>query len=220
MTSWNTTVEERTLLFSPVGLRLVDELTNQAPLGAVYATLDILDSGGKWQQTDVRPVVTPSAVISYPALERRVSVSGVPVQHYRVRLSADFYIPYYLANQEAIPFDAYPYNDENPPAVITRLALDTLLLPAPNYPFENHIPVLRGVVVDAAGNPVRNAYVTQSNKERTLTDPRGSFALPLRWIQANTPTEVDAADQRTGRTGSISIQLPAALNASQKISIN
>jgi hypothetical protein len=84
----------------------------------------------------------------------------------------------------------------------------------------SHIPVLRGEVVDPAGNPVPNAYVTQGNKERALTDARGTFALPLRWVQANTPTTIDATDQRTGRVGSISIQLPAALNSSQKISIS
>jgi hypothetical protein len=100
------------------------------------------------------------------------------------------------------------------------LAIDTPLLPAPNYPFASHIPVLRGVVVDAAGNPVPNAYVTQGSNERALTDARGTFALPLRWVQANTAVPIDATDQRTGRSGSISIQIPGALNSSQKIPIN
>jgi hypothetical protein len=95
-----------------------------------------------------------------------------------------------------------------------------VLIPAPNYPFASHIPVLRGVVVDASGNPVANAYVTQSTTERAITDSRGTFALPLRWVPANTATEIDATDQRTGRTGSTSIQIPAALNSSQKISIS
>jgi len=207
-------------LYSPVGLRLLDELTNQPPLGSVRAILDLQDAGGNWRQTDIRAVMTPSAVISYAGLGRRAVVAGVPFQTYRVRLTADFYIPYYLTNAAGIQFDAYPYNDDNPPAVIASLAIDTPLLPAPQYPFASHIPVLRGVVVDANGNAVPNAYVTQSNNERALTDSRGTFALPLRWVPANTPVPVDATDQRTGRTGSISIQIPAALSSNQKIPIN
>src|SRR5579862_6754648 len=203
--TWVLTPAEATAMYSPVGLRLLDELTNQPPIGSVQATLDVLDQNGAWRQTDIQAAVTPSAVVSYPGLGRHASVIGIPVQKYRVRLSADFYIPFYLKDADGIPFTAYPYNDENPPAVIAGLAIDTQLVPAPNYQFASHIPVLRGVVVDAAKNPVTNAYVTQSNKERALTDSRGEFALPLRWVTAKTKVEIDATDARTGRTGSISI---------------
>jgi hypothetical protein len=220
MTTWNTQPVELTQVYSPVGLRLVDELTNESPLGAVQATLDILDVAGKWQQTDTQAVVTPSSVIAYPGLERHAVVAGLLPRTYRVRLRADFYIPFYLTNLDGIQFTAYPYNNDNPPAVIFTQATDTLLLPASSYPFASHIPVLRGVVVDAAGNTIQNAYVTQSTKERALTDSRGTFALPLRWAATNTPIEIDAIDQRTGRTGSISIQLPAALNTNNKIPIH
>lgn len=140
------------------------------------------------------------------------------MQKCRVRLTADLYLPYYLQTADGIPFNVYPYNDSNPPAVISGQATDTQLLPASNYPFASHIPVVRGVVVDSLGGPVSNAYVTQSNSERALTDARGTFALPLRWAKANTPIAIDATD-RSGRTGTISVQLPAALSSSQKISI-
>jgi hypothetical protein len=220
VTTWITTPVEVTRLYSPVGLRVLDELTNQRPLGMVKAVLDVLAAGGNWRQTSVRPVWTPGFVLSYPGLGRHANVTGLPVQKFRVRIIADLYIPFYQASADGIPFNVYPYNDDNPPAVITGLAIDTPLVPCPNYPFQNHIPVLRGVVVDPAGNKVPNAYVTQSNKERALTDKRGTFALPLRWVKANTPTPIDATDQRTGRTGSITIQIPAALNSNQKISIS
>jgi len=206
--------------YSPVGLRLMDELTNQPPLGSVWAILDMLDSGGNWRQTDVPAVLTPSAVLTYPGLGRHGVVTGLPVEKYRVRLSADLYIPYYLTTADGIPFTAYPFNDDNPPAVVSSLAIDTPLVPAPNYPFASHIPVLRGVVVDATGAPVPNAYVTQGIKERALTDSRGTFALPLRWIAANTTIPIDATDQRTSRTGTISISFPSALSSSQKIAIS
>jgi hypothetical protein len=218
--TWVLTPADVMRVYSPVGLRLLDELTNQPPIGSVQAILDILDASGNWRQTDIEAVVTPSAVVSYPGLGRHATVTGIPVQKYRVRLSADFYIPYYQKNADGIPFDAYPYNDDNPPAVIAKLAIETPLVPAPNYLFASHIPVLRGVVVDAAGDPVMNAYVTQSNNERALTDSRGEFVLPLRWVPVKTTVPIDATDVRTGRTGTISIQFPADLNSSQKIPIS
>ena len=61
--------------------------------------------------------------------------------------------------------------------------------------------------------------MTQSNKERTVTDSRGTFALPLRWAAPNVHIIVDALDQRTNRHGSINIQLPVALYKSQTIGI-
>jgi hypothetical protein len=216
--TWNPVPIETTRLYSPIGLRLLDELTNQPPLGKVQAILDILDTNGNWQQTRVQAVFTPSAVLSYPGLGRQTTVAGRQAQRCRVRLIADLYVPYYLQTADGIAFNVYPYNDDNPPAVVSGSAVDTQLLPAPNYPFPSHIPVLRGVVLDSLGNPVPDAYVTQSNNERILTDARGTFALPLRWAKANTPIEIDATD-RSGRTGTVSVQLPAALSSSQKISI-
>jgi hypothetical protein len=220
MTTWATLAGEQIELYSPVGLRLLDELTNQPPLGSVQALLDIQDANGNWRQTDVQAVMAPSAVISYPGLERHAVVKGLPAKTYRVRLTADLYIPYYLTNSVGIQFLAYPYNDETPPAVVASLAIDTPLLPAPNYPFASHIPILRGVVVDATGNTVQNVYVTQGAVERALTDARGTFALPLRWVQPNALVAIDATDQYTGRFGSISVQLPAGLNSNQTIKIN
>jgi hypothetical protein len=220
MTTWGTLAGEVIQLYSPVGLRLVDELTSEPPLGSVLASLDIQDASGNWRPTDIPAVLTPSAVVSYPGLGRQAVVAGLLNRVYRVRLTADLYIPYYLANSAGIQFTAYPYDDSTPPAVVVSLATDTLLLPAPNYPFPSHIPVLRGVVVDANGKAVQNVYVTQGAAERALTDSRGTFALPLRWVQPNAQVAIDATDQYTGRTGTISAQLPGALNSNQTITIN
>ena len=58
------------------------------------------------------------------------------------------------------------------------------------------------------------------NLERVLTDEIGCFALPMRFTPPNTPVNVDALDQRTGRMGVlINIVLPAALARSQTITI-
>lgn len=220
MTTWVPLAGEKVQLYSPVGLRLVDEMTGQPPLGSVQASLDIQDANGNWRPTDIPAVLTPSAVVSYPGLERHATVTGLPNRTYRVRLAADFYIPYYLTNSAGIQFTAYPYNDSTPPSTVVSLATDAPLLPAPNYPFASHIPVLRGVVVDANGDAVQNVYVTQGATERALTDSRGTFALPLRWVQPNALVVIDATDQYTGRTGTISAQLPGALNTNQTITIN
>jgi hypothetical protein len=221
MTTWVTTgATEGLVLYSPVGLRLLDELTSEAPIGNVEVTLDILDTNGVWQQTDIADVLTPSAVVTYPGLERHHDITGLPPRQYRVRLSADYYIPYYQGSTNGITFTADPHSDTQPPANVVVISTDTPLLPASNYPFAAYIPVLRGVVVDPANKPVPNVFVTQGNLERVLTDSRGTFALPLRWLAPNTSVPVDANDQRTGRTGQIQIQLPASLGTNQTISIH
>jgi len=220
VTSWQTAVVEQSRLYSPIGLRLVDELTGQAPLGKTEAQLDILDSSGTWRQTDLQAVRTPSGVVAYPGLEFHADATSLLPRHYRVRLLADLYVPLYRRNSAGIEFDAYPYDAVHPPQVVVQMAQDAILTPAPNYPFSAHIPVLRGVVVDPAGNPVPDAVVTQGVSERVLTDSRGTFALPLRWAQQNVPVPIDAADERSGRVGTIQINLPGALGKSQKIPIS
>ena len=221
MTTWATTgPTEGLILYSPIGLRLLDELTSEAPIGNVQVTLDILDPNGTWRQTDIPEVRTPADVVTYPGLERHHDITGLHPRQYRVRLSADYYIPYYQGSQDGITFTADPYSDTQPPANVVVISTDTPLLPATNYPFATYIPVLRGVVVDPANHLVPNAFVTQGNLERVLTDSRGTFALPLRWVAPNTSVPVDANDQRTGRTGQIQIQLPTSLGTNQTISIH
>jgi hypothetical protein len=221
MTTWVTTTPfEGMILYSPVGLRLLDELTNDSPVGNVSVILDILDANGTWRPTDIPAVITPSGVVTYPGLERHPNIAGLQPRQYRVRLSADYYIPYYQGSQDGITFMADPYSDTQPPANVVVISTDTPLLPATNYPFPTYISLLRGMVVDTANNPVPNAFVTQGNTERVLSGVGGNYALPLRWVALNTPVVVDATDQRTGRTGSISITLPASLGSSQNISIH
>jgi hypothetical protein len=219
MTTWTMTVADGKVTYSPIGMRLIDELTNQVPIGNVYSFLDIKDASGVWRETGIQSSRNTDAVLAYPGLERHATVTGLQPPQYRVRLKADFYIPYYLINADGIVFNAYPYNDTNPPAQVVTVPTDTPLLPATNYPFAPQIPVLRGIVVDASGKAVANASVSQGNTERVLSDAQGQFALPLRWVQQNTLVPIDASDARTARTGSIHIQIPAALGKSQKISI-
>ena len=220
MTTWITPAVENTQLFSPVGLRLVDDFTGTAPIGRVSVYLEAKDASGNWAATDVPATKTPSGVVTYPGLERHAVVTGLPSRRYRVRLDAEFYVPLYQRNADGIEFDAFPYNDEHPPTTVTTGSQDAVLTPATNYQIEGHVPVLRGVVVDSANAPVKNVLVTQGAKERVLTDTRGNFALPLRWVAANVAVPVDAVDERTGRTGMLNIQLPGSLSKSQTIQIS
>jgi len=211
---------ESTKLYSPIGLRLVDDFTGAGPQGRVDVFLDARDASGGWSATGIAAVKTLSGIVSYPGLERHAVVTGLPSRHYRVRLVAEFYVPLYQRNLDGIEFDAFPYNDEHPPSTVNMGTQDAVLTPAPNYRIEDHVAVLRGVVTDASNKSVPNALVTQGSKERVLTDSRGTFALPLRWVAANTPVPVDAVDERTGRTGTVTIQLPGSLSKSQKIQIS
>src|SRR5262249_42233075 len=115
MTTWDLTPVEVTRQYSPLGLRLLDELTNQPPLGTVQAVADILDASGNWQQTDVRPVMTPSLILSFAGLGRQEIAAGQPARQWRARVMAEFYMPLYLATDDGILFNVYPYNDDTPP---------------------------------------------------------------------------------------------------------
>ncbi len=210
-------VRERIFLYSPIGLRLVDDFTGEAPVGRVTAMLDLSDGAGGWRPTEIRAVQTLSGFLAYPGLERRADAAGTP-RRYRIRLAAEFYRPAYPAPAEGFEFDAFPYNDGAPPAVAGELR-GAPLLPTVNYPFPVHVPVLRGRVVDAAGEGVEGAEVACAHEERALCDGQGEFALPLRWVAPHTPVEIDAIDAATGRLGTIFVTLPASLSKSQTIAI-
>jgi hypothetical protein len=219
MTGWTPIAGERRLLYSPVGLRLIDDLTGTAPAGVIRAELDEQDAGGEWHLTGIRAVRSFGDVLLYPGLGRSSHAAVQPVRHYRVRLISDWYVADYLANDEGVPFDAHPYDDETPPAVVPTHPEDVFLLPSTSYPFPGHIRVLRGVVRDALNDPVPFVEVTEGSRERVLTDTRGGFALPLRWPPIVTALQIDALDNRTGRSGQLNVTLPGDLSRGNTIII-
>jgi hypothetical protein len=223
MPGWRTQPDERARLHSPIGLRLIDEITGRAPVGWVRTLLDASDGAGGWRDTDLQAVISPAGVVTYPALERRAEVLGQPARKYRVRIEAQFYVPLFRATQDAVEFDAFPYNHVTPPQNLSQIAAtqpqDVVLTPAPHYRFPSHIRLLRGEVVDGAGVPVPDVLVTEGTRERVLTDSRGTFALPLRWVASGATPVIDATDQRNGRTGTITINFPQDLRTSQTITI-
>jgi hypothetical protein len=217
MTRWRALVGETIQLFVPTGQRLVDDLTGDKPIGAIRAHLD-LKVGLAFSPTDIRALITASAILTYPALGRTAFPASATPRRYRLRVEAEFYRPLYLSTIDGIEFDASPYDDTTNPAVIPD-PQDLILAPATNYPFPPYVPVLHGFVRDVGGNPVGNALVVQGVRERVLTDDGGTFSLPLRWALTGVPIAIDASD-RIGRTGTTIVTLPGSLLTGQTITIN
>jgi hypothetical protein len=176
-------------------------------------------ANGEWQQADIDAVRTASDVLIYPGLGRSAHVTTQPPARYRVRLEASFYRPDYLLNIDGIEFDAYPYDDKTPPALFPSSPRNLFMMPSTTYPFPGHVRVVRGRVVDVNGNAVVNAEVTESAQERVLSDERGGFSLPLRWPALTAVVQIDALDHRSGRSGQLSITLPADLAVGHVITI-
>jgi hypothetical protein len=218
MRVWRLLPHDNIELYSPIGLRLIDEMTGAGPIGKVEAALEIADGSGGWLATEIEAVITPSMVVTYPGLGLRVDVSRPP-QHYRVLVSADFYRPLYPPPTVGIEFDAHPYNHDHPPAVIVPQAQELFLMPAVNYPFPSQLLVLRGVVTDASGKAVVDAMVAGA-KERVLSGDDGTFALPLRWVPGGATVSIDASDKAGVKTGTIDIKVPDDLRTSHTIKIS
>jgi hypothetical protein len=214
---WREISSEHIALYSPIGLRLLDDFTGRAPLGRVGAVLDRQVSPGVWEPTTIAAVLTPSSILTWPGLGREMDPLAAPTRRYRVRLQPDLYRPSYLETADGIEFDAPPWDDANEPVPITMGPQLAALLPASAYGFPTWVRVLRGQVEDVSGGPVPNVMVSQAAVERVLSDERGAFALPLRW--AATGQVVQASDARTGRSGSHVLNLPADLQTNVTITI-
>jgi len=218
--TWIQAKDESNQLFSPIGLRLIDDLTGSAPIGPIETILELQDNAAVWKDTKIAGLITASGTVTYPGLERHADATGKLPKQFRVRLKPQFYVPLYQRNQDGLLCTAFPYDNSHPPQNIKKVPDDVILTPAPNYPFEGHIRVARGMVVDAANEPIANAVVTQGLKEKVLTDGRGCFALPLRWAKPNTQVPIDAANERNGQTGTTTIQFPQDLSKNIKIQIH
>jgi hypothetical protein len=49
MRTWVQTVKETATLYSPIGLRLIDDFTGKTPLGRIDVLLDIQDAPSTWR---------------------------------------------------------------------------------------------------------------------------------------------------------------------------
>jgi hypothetical protein len=208
------------LTYSPVGFRLIDDITGREPIGAITCSVLIQDASSQWHPTDLQPVRSASGILIFPGLGRASFPATTQPRSYRAVLAAEFYRPYYAAQQDGLDFKDIPYNDDQPIQNPVGISQDVVLVPATNYPFPAYVRVLRGIVRDASGKPVSNVEVHRGNNERVLSDERGAYALPLRLDPNNTPIPIDAVDHRTARTGQITVTLPADLAKNQVITLN
>ncbi|MGI9304071.1 MAG: hypothetical protein ACR2RB_15420, partial [Gammaproteobacteria bacterium] len=99
--SWTAVPSERGMLYSQIGLRLVDEFTGRRPSYPILTELEYQDSSGDWQPVQRQPTVTPSGVLSFPGLGRSTHVGSAPTVRYRVVVQSDslrpeYYRPEYL----------------------------------------------------------------------------------------------------------------------------
>lgn len=220
---------ETSILYSPAWFVPFDEFAQRVRSAGVATQLNRFDTtDNDWLPQDTPAIRTPSAAITYPELGRRRGAGAEP-ERFRVRFSALGYQALYPADDEpfdatvqGIEFDAYPYDDTHPPAVLSEPRL-VRLLPSVSFPYGPGVRTVYGAVVDAATRaPVANALVrargTTSKDgvpwlERTLTDLSGTFRLSLRWEgePSGPPPEQRfhlQAIERPGRTGSLDVRLP------------
>jgi hypothetical protein len=219
--TWRTLPEERSLLFAPIGLRLLDALRETGPLGWVRPTLDEL-VGGVWSPVPARILVSDNGIVTAPGIGRTARPAQAQARHFRLRLATEHYRPHYRATLDGIEFDAEPYDDRTPPQTHATGATDAQLLPAASYPFPPHLRVIRGVVRDLQGRPVEDALVEEaaSSYAGALSDDHGTFALPLLAAVDGTPAAVDATHARSGQTGSLQVTLPADLGRNLTITVH
>jgi len=224
---------ESTRIHAGLGVRLIDEHTQQAPIGWTRVFLDVDDSAGgsagaAWRElaTDgARRAVTAGGVVWFPWLERRRDARGRGPGRYRVRVLAEHGTPAYLFDREGVEVLVAPYDDAALPAGTPPL-VEISLLPAANYPFGAAVPVLRGVVRDAGGAPVPRALVGWTAPiggpplvtDEVLSDEDGEFNLPMRRAPHGVPIEVSARRAPPPLPGAgarrvVSVQLPADLSA-------
>lgn len=209
--TWQALADEHWLLYSHAGFLLLDDFTGLPPKYPVRAHLDYQD-GADWIARDIAATITPSGIVSYPALGRSIEAVIQPMLRHRVRLQSDFYRPEYLLNIDGIEFDVHHYDDNNPPLAVPTHPQTLLLLPTTAYAYGTHVRVVKGLVRDAGGDPVANVEISEGINERTISDARGAFSLPLRWPAPSASVTLDAVDHRTGRSDSLLINLPGGLS--------
>lgn len=218
---WRVLASERFVHHADGMVRLVDDFTGLAPIGRLSFELEA-DRAGTWVAVARRPVLTPSGFVGFPGLGFTAQPVGKPAVRHRVRVSSDLYRPLYGAfpGPTSIEFDVHPYNTDHPPASpIPVPCPDIFLLPAAPYPFPREVPVLRGRVVDPAGDAVTDAFVVEGARERVLTDRRGVFSLPLRWIASGAFAWVDVVD-RAGHTATVIVNVPSDLDREHLIPVS
>lgn len=212
---------ERRLTIAQVAVELIDDYTGHGPIARVETILEA-SVGGQWTTVAHRRTETASGVVAFPGLGLTTRPTEKPTRLYRVLVSSDSYRPLYGATypvgQHGHEFTVRPWDHRNPPATLLGQPAKIFLLPGSTYPRSQFVPTLYGRVEDPAGAPVLDALVEETTRERVLTDERGRFALPLRWVPNGVVVTIDARDH-LGRLGQITVNVPADLGAGHVITV-
>lgn len=191
---------ERTVLHAQVALQLIDEFTGQPPQGRIDITLR--ESVSK-ASLPIRPRTSSLGIYHFPGLGEKLRESA----EYLVRIESEYY-----EGVEVSGLEVQPYARD---MGLTGRRPDYLhvgLRPNQNYPYANHIPVIRGRVWDSAGIPAVGASVDYGTAEFTRTGQDGFFSLPVRWLPTglwpatditlavNTATKVLVVSETSGIT--------------------
>lgn len=186
-------VVESTELHAGLGFQLLDDHTG-APVAAAAALALDVEQGPGWRAVDLRPVALPGAVFYYPGLERYRDAAGRPSRRYRARVRSDHYLPLYLSGGgDGVVVEVWPWDADDPPADSLRQPAPIAMLPRPGLALSPGLPVLRGSVATAAGDPVAGALLSYDQPRpppapprpiRVFTEEDGEFALPVRQLTA------------------------------------
>jgi hypothetical protein len=210
---------DHSLLCSPIGLQVVDSFLGAMPLAAYRAAVDVA-VGNAWLETPLKPVRTPSGMLTLPGLGRRRDPAGNPAQQrYRVRVDSGEYIPEYRRTADGFEFLVSPYDESNALPIASTTVGVLALNPSPNYLYPGGVRVIHGRVRETNLSPARDAVIEFQGLDRAMTDERGEFAFGLRRAPASGPVVIDVHHDRTGRSQSFTLQLPAALRANQDLTL-
>lgn len=200
-----------------LAIQLWDHLTQSAPLGSPRVVLEREGPAGQWRPVPRQATLTPSGLHTWMRLEHRRFALGAPPVPHRLSVDSELYVPGFRETQDFELFSLQPYDGQSVPAPVAQAPLRVLLYPSAAYPFEHRIPVLRGSVVSEDGKPVRDARLSHGQDERSLTDAKGQFALPLRFVRPG-PAVVRVRD-RQGHTATESITVPLSLSTAVTIKL-
>ena len=204
----------RLLVFSPLGLTLVDDFTGDDPIGFVRPTLEVQDDAGNCSDTGIQGLFTSSGILAYPNLGRRGKLPAHEnPRNYRVRMATQYYRPYnpdlwanpnhdlkpsdIVPPDDWFPFQVPPFTGNSDPKDLKATRGTLRLLPGPNYPFLGVVGILRGVVQGGiSGKPIPGGWWRASSPSTIRRYPQHRRAVP--W-----PTPIPAGrPARPAHTGS------------------
>lgn len=223
---------EASTVYAGLGVKLVDEYASVPaagleipPPGWSVIELDI-DDNGTWRQLDPRTLIvnrTQSGVVWFPWLEHYRDAANLAARNYRVRVTADSATPRYRASSDGVVVAVSPYDDNAAPALMPAGPIKVAMLPSATYPFAPSVPVQRGLVLDAALNPVADALVSWDDAalqtDSVLTDSDGEFSLPMRRAPANN-VAIPIKAERGVLTGAGIARIPQTISTFQTIQIS